>query len=70
MTARGMKQLLNDYISKLVWKEGESKEGFKIFVSPDFYEKAKYSCTTEEQDFKLTAHGVTYKGFDLKAKKW
>ena len=36
-----------------------------IYVGRSAYEKARYSCTTDEEDFKLKNGRLTYKGFKL-----
>lgn len=66
-TAKELKVVLDEYISRLVPVPGHNPDSFKIFISRRNWEKAKYSCTEDEKDFQFQRGVVMYKGFKLKA---
>lgn len=65
-TKNELKKILDAYISKLVWVPGNSKSGFSIFVNGEYYQTAKYACTTDEKDFIFHRGVIIYKGFVIK----
>lgn len=69
MTAKELKIILDLHISSLTIVPGHSDNGFYILVTPQHYHKAKYSCTTDEIDFKFESGQVSYKGFILSTTK-
>jgi hypothetical protein len=61
MTAKELKLALDKHIES-------NKKGDVIFLPPHLYDKAWYSCTADEVDFKMHKGGIiTYKGFKIKA---
>lgn len=69
MTAKELKVLLDSHIDCLTAQPGNSDLGFYILLAPAHYEKAKYSCTTDEVDFKFQHGQVSYRGFVLSTTK-
>lgn len=69
MTAKELKRVLDQHIDSLAVVPGNDSNGFYILLVPSHYEKAKYSCTTDEQDFKMQSGQVTYKGLILSTSK-
>jgi hypothetical protein len=69
MTANELKKVLDAHLDKLVLVEGDGNEGFYILVAPMHFEKAKYSCTTDERDFSMYHGRVFYKGLELSTTK-
>lgn len=69
MTAKELKVLLDSHIDSLTIQPGNSDRGFYILLAPAHYVKAKYSCTTDEVDFKFQSGQLSYKGFVLSTNK-
>jgi hypothetical protein len=69
MTSAELKRQLDDHISRLVYMPSglpATRSGCAIFITHRAYIKAKYSCTSEEEDFRFSKGLLTYKGFELK----
>ena len=64
MTTREIKQLFDKHIESLPY--GLSHDYGIIHVKPEIYQKAKYSCTEDDKDFKFIKGSVFYKGFQIK----
>lgn len=69
MTAQELRRQLDAHISKLVVINLDGSGGWVIYLGSREYQKAKYTCTEDEKDFKFKGGIVTYKGFELKKTK-
>ena len=64
MTIKELKKLFDNHISTLPY--GLSSDVGIIHVNPTIYQKAKYSCTEDDKDFKFIKGHVLYKGFEIR----
>jgi hypothetical protein len=65
MTANELRKHFNETISNLV--PMNTDKVFKLHCSHTLFHKAKYSCTTDEHDFKIIGGKVYFKGFEVVA---
>jgi hypothetical protein len=59
MTITALRKTLKDYTDQ------QPDQNSKIYVSQEAFTVAKYACTTEEQEFRLSGRKVFYKEYEL-----